>query len=514
MAPADRSALRKWLGALAVFTGAVMGTLDTFVLYVATPHLRGVFSATASEISWISTSYAASALVCMLISGWAAERFGRRRVYQSAIGVFLAASVACGLTRSLELLVAVRVLQGGAAGVLLAVEMMILRQSFGPTELGKVIGVYGATTMVGPSLGPFLGGWIIDNLDWRAIFFINLPIGVLGFLLVQSFVAPDPPRAERAQAGVDWPGLVLLAVGMFSLIWLLERGDRLYWFETRSNVALLWLACASLALFVAHELMTPRPVVHLRVLRVPEFRRVVVFNFALYFLVTGTLFVLPIYMQELLRFSPTKAGTALAPRALVMMVVFPLVGMLFRRVPPKLLVCAGLAAGLASAVLMSGFTHETGLHDMMLPLILQGVAVALVLVPLTSVGLMSVDRADVPAASALDSTVRQLGASLGVAVFATLVTHFQLSNWGAVRHSVTVHNPLFYERFKRVNEFFMVRGTDDHTTLQSAYRLLSARVTQQVGVLTYHGIFELVAAAFAVLLAAVVVTRLQGREAA
>jgi MFS transporter, DHA2 family, multidrug resistance protein len=502
----------RWLGAAAVFTGGVMGTMDTFVLYVAMPHLRGVFSVTPSEISWISTSYAIAALVCMLVSGWLTARFGRKQVYQSAIVVFIAASAVCGLSDSLEALIALRVVQGGAAGILLAVEIMILRQTFGPHEIGKVMGLYGATIMVGPGLGPILGGWIIDHYHWSHIFYLNLPIGALGFLLVQRFVPPDTPDPAARQARFDLAGLVLLVVGVFCLIWLLERGDRLQWFEAGSNVALLWAACAALALFVAHELMTPAPIIQLRVLRVREFRSTVFLNFILYFIVTGTLFILPIYMQELLRFSPTKAGTALVPRALVMMCFFPLVGLLFKRVPPKLLICAGLLAGLVSAVQMSHFTHETGLDDMTWPLVLQGLAVVLVLVPLSSVGLMYVDKHDIAAASSLDSTLRQFGGSLGVAVFASLLTHYQLRAWGEFRHHISLFKPLLYDRFNRlVITSFKLRGQDDSTALDSALRMMNSRVMLQVGAVTYRNLFEWVAVAFALLLIAVLILKVKKR---
>lgn len=499
----------RWCGAVAVFTGAVMGTVDTFVLYVATPHLRGIFSATAPEISWISTSYATASLVAMLISGWFSDRFGRKTVYQWAIATFLLASITCGLSASLQMLIAARIVQGAAAGILLAVEITILRQTFPPDELGKVIGFYGATTMIGPGLGPLLGGWIIDNYHWSYIFFLNVPVGIFGMFMVERFVTPDAPAGRRSDQAFDWFGLILLTFGMFCLIWLLERGDRLFWFEDTSNTVLLWAAIGSLAYFVAHELETRNPLVNFRVLRVREFALVVALNFVLYFVVTGTLFVLPIYMQELLRFSPTKSGATLAPRALAMMVFFPLVGWLFKRVPAKVLVCSGLAIGLYSALLMRFFTHETGVGDMALPLIAQGLAVTLVLVPLTSVGLSHVDKAEVPAASALDSTVRQLGGGLGIAVFATLITRFQLEAWAEFRHSVSLFSPLFYDRFGRVKQFFMMRGLDDHTVGESAFRLLNARVTQQVNSVTYRNIFELVALAFASLLLVALVVRIR-----
>lgn len=486
----------KWLIAVSVFTGALMSTIDTFILYIATPHLRGIFSATTAEISWLSTSYSVAALVSMLLSGWLCGRFGRKRVYQYGLVIFILSSVLCGLSSSLTFLIFARILQGIGAGILVPVENVILRRTFPPEEHGTVIGIYGTTVMIGPALGPVLGGLIIDNLHWSFIFLVNVPIGLIGFIMVQKFVPVDKPNKENAATPYDWLGVTYLVIGLFCLVWLLERGDRLYWFDTFSNIIILFVSLSSLAMFCAHEMVTKNPAVDISVLRNKVFSTTVMLNFMLGFVVTATLFILPLYMQDVLRFTPTKAGETLAPRALFMMLVFPCVGFLFSRINPRILICGGLTIGLVSALMMSRFTHDTGWHDMLIPQILQGVAVVLVLVPLTTIGLKSVLKEQLATAAGFDSMSRQIGGTIGVAVFATLLTHFELKYWGVLRHDVSLAFTVFYKRFNGVIDFFLLKGSSKPIAMEQSALLLNSRVQEQVLVISYMNLFNIISVIF------------------
>lgn len=496
-----------------------MAAIDTFILYVATPHLRGTFSATVSEISWVSTSYAVSSMICMLLSGWLCNKYGRKRVYQSALMVFIVGSALCGTAMTLEFLVFSRIIQGVGAGILLPVENVILRRTFPPSQHGLVMGIYGTTIMIGPAFGPIIGGFIIDHYHWPLIFLVNIPIGLISLIMVQHFVKDDEvvgaarvdyqSSNQNRDAPVDAFGILLLVLGMFSLIWLLERGDRLYWFHAPSNVILLFLACFSLSLFVAHELMVKRPAVDLRVLANVTFSTATFLNFLMGFMVSATLFILPIYMQESLDFTATKAGTAMAPRALVMMLVFPITGYLFNRVPPKALIVSGLLLGFYSAFLMSHFTHETGWHDMILPQILQGAAVALVLTPLSTVALMGIKTDRLPAAAGFDSMSRQIGGSLGIAVFATLLAHYQQVSWELLRHKVSMAYPLLFKRFDGVLNFFLTLTPSRSYAYEQSLRLLNARVEEQMASLTYMNLFQIIALCFAVMAVIAMLSKLK-----
>lgn len=486
---------RKWLIAISVFTGTVMSTIDTFILYIATPKLRGVFSATISEISWISTIYAVTSLIFMLISGWACTNYGRKNTYQFGLMLFVLSSLFCGLSTSLETLVVARLFQGIGAGLLLPIENVILRKTFPPYQHAIVMGIYGTTVMIGPSLGPILGGYIIDNYTWSMIFYINIPIGIIGFFLVKHYV-PNDEKIESINSDFDWLGSALLAIGLFLLIWLLERGDRHDWFETEFNIILVFLSISCISYFCIHELKITNPVLDLRVLRNKIFHSTVILNLMLGFIVTATLFILPIYMQDILGYSPTQAGEAMAPRAIVMMFFFPIIGNMLNKYDPNIFIYVGLTIGIMSAILMSYFSHETSFSGMLLPQILQGLAVVLILVPLTTVGLKSVLPDELPSAAGIDSMARSIGGSLGIATFASLLTYYESHSWGIVRHNVSLSFNVFYKRFGTVTDYFHTWGGDDKTVVEQSFKLLSRRVEEQVSVISYMNLFQIIACIF------------------
>ncbi|HTF97381.1 MAG TPA: DHA2 family efflux MFS transporter permease subunit [Cellvibrio sp.] len=490
---------RKWLIALSVSMGGVMSSLDTFILYVATPNLRGIFSATIAEISWISTSYAIASMICMFLSAWSVERFGSKNVYQTGLGLFVVGSACCALSHSLEQLIMARIIQGLGAGLLLPVEGMILRRTFPPAQHGLIMGLYGTSIMLGPALGPMLGGIMIDQFSWQFVFIINIPIGIISFIMVQEFMSNKEAESTQRNLTLDVTGLLLLAASVISLVWLLERGDRTLWLEDDFNLLLMVVAAASWAMLFAHSLAAKKPLLDFSIFSHRTFAAANMLNFFAAFMITGTLFVLPIYMQELLRFSPTQAGTTMAPRALVMMLAFPLVGWLFNRVPTKMLISFGLAMGILSGIMMADFTFESGWHDMILPQIVQGIGAAFILGPVTTAALISIPKDRVPAAAALESTTRLLGSTIGIAVFASLITQFEMHNWENLRHHVTWFNTVLYKRFSDVMEFYLAHTASVAHAREMGYHALRGRVNEQVLSLTYMQVFQLVVAGFVVM---------------
>ncbi|MCY4044263.1 MAG: DHA2 family efflux MFS transporter permease subunit [Cellvibrionales bacterium] len=480
----------------AVSIGGVMASLDTFILYVATPNLRGEFSATIAEISWVSTSYAITSMLFMLISSKIVERKGRKQTYQIGLVLFVIGSVLCALADNLISLTIFRALQGIGAGILLPVEGVILRSSFPQQRHGVVLAIYSVSIMFGPAFGPMLGGIIIDEYSWPLLFLINLPFGIISMVMVNKFVADDKPNDSATVSKIDYIGIILLAASTISLVGILERGDRTFWFEDTTNVYLFMLCISSFITFIAHELMIDHPVVGLTALQDTTFRTANTINFLGGFVVSGTLFILPIYMQETLYFSPTQAGTSMAPRAIVMMGAFLLVGYLFNRVKLKNLILFGLTLAIISGLMMSRFTHDTGWHDMILPQVIQGIGVAFVLGPVTTVAMMNTSQEKLAGAAALESTTRLLGSTIGIATFATLITHYELKSWGLLRHNITFSNPVLYKRFSGVLEFFMVRVPSESFALEMSLRRLNSRVMEQVLALTYMNIFQIITGIF------------------
>lgn len=505
----------KWIVAISVTTGAMMAAVDTSVLNIATPHLRGVFSATTSEISWISTGYLLTVVMGMPLTGWLCKHFDRKKVCQGGLFVFIIASMLCYFSTDLNSLILARVLQGIGAGILLPVEQVILRQTFPPKEQGLAMGIYGVTIMIGPAIGPLLGGLIIDHSHWSLIFFINIPIGIAGLLMIERFVPEMPVEASTKSTGnkPDMAGIALLATALFPLLYLLERGDRLDWFETKSNVILLLVFISAITMFCAHELMALKPAVQLRILVNRAFSSAMLMSFMLGIVVAATLFVLPIFMQDVLGYSATDAGMALVPRAIAMMATFPLVGILYNYLPARLLIAIGLLIGFYSAVLMTRFTHEAGMMDVIWPQILQGISISLILTPLSTYALQQVQPNELPAAAGLNAFSRQLGSTLGIAVFASLLSHFELFVRGTLIHHMNWSDPVLRDRFSNVILFFYKNNiVDNSVALQQGFNRLNDRFMEQVIVLSYQKTFEWVAVAFVVMIFCLLIMPIRKRH--
>jgi DHA2 family multidrug resistance protein len=411
------------------------------------------------------------------------------------------------------MLIIFRILQGLGGGILLPVEQLILRRTFQPSEHRLAMGIYGATVMIGPALGPIIGGYIIDNYDWPLIFLVNIPVGIFGLFMINRFVSSMREPASIDLIKPDWLGITLLVSFISPLVWLMERGDRLYWFETQSNVLLLFISLSSLAMFCAHELTIKNPAVNLMVLRNRIFSSAVIFNFLLGIIVSSTLFMLPIYMQQVLKFTATQAGVSLVPRAILMMLMFPLVGILLGRIEAKFLIITGMLLGFLSAAMMSKFTHESGIDDVMLPQMIQGVAVALILTSLGTIAYKTLPKEHLPSASGLEAIARQLGSTVGISIFAAVLNHFQLAILEQIRDRATLHNSIFYNRFSGVFDVFFQRTIADPTlAMKRAFNALNGRLYEQVNILSYLKVFEWIAVLFLVMLVITIFTKLDPKK--
>src|SRR5436190_15616489 len=261
---ADRYRYR-YVIAVTVSLASVLELLDTSIVNVAIPHMMGNLGATLDQIAWVSTGYIVANVIVLPITGWLSAYFGRRRYFAASIALFVLASFFCGNAHSLGSLVFWRIVQGVGGGALLSTSQAILYEEFPREEYGTAMAIFGVGVMVGPTLGPTLGGYITDAFGWPWIFYINIPIGMLAFALSLSFVN-DSRFQERAEQ-VDYAGLVLLAVGVGTLQTMLERGERLDWFESREVTTYAVISAVSLIAFVWHELVTAHPVVDLRILK-------------------------------------------------------------------------------------------------------------------------------------------------------------------------------------------------------------------------------------------------------
>jgi len=495
---AAKRPVNKWLVTLSVTFGTLMGAIDTSIVNVATPHLRGSLGATVEEITWVTTGFVIANVVVMPLTAFVGRFFGQKRVYMFALALFVVGSALCGLARSLPALVGFRLIQGLGAGALQPTEQAILRQTFPPKEQGMAMALFGMAVVLGPAFGPSLGGYIVDNYSWPWIFYINLPVGVFALFMVQRFVQePEDIRAanlviaEKQRQHMDWAGIALLAIGVATLQYVLEEGNRNDWFDSRLITGVAIVSVFTIVAFVIRELTAPVPAVDLTLFRDPVFTSGTLVGAVMFAMLLSITFLLPVFMEELLGFTAVQAGVALMPRSLVMMVAMPIVGRFYNRVSPRLTVAFGVGLFAISAYKMSHYTLDTTAGDVVDVLMIQGVAFSCLFIPLTTVALTSIPRHKLTDATGLNSLLRQIGGSMGLAVFASLIPHFSRQAMTSMAANLTPGRPEVVGRFAAISQALERRGYDAWSARAAAGRVLGGIIGKQAMVLTFEKLFLL-----------------------
>jgi DHA2 family multidrug resistance protein len=457
-----------WMVTLVVMLGMMMSIIDASIVNVSVPHMMGTLGASVSEISWVITAYSLANVILIPLSAWLGALLGRSRLYGAAIVVFTVASALCGLAPSLAALVGARVLQGAAAGILMPVGQAILYESFPPEKRGSSMAVFGLGVMVGPAVGPTLGGWITDNYGWPWIFLINIPIGILGAVLVPMFLR-DPAYLAR-RTGVDVVGIALLATGLSMVQYLLEKGEDAGWFQSDFIVFGGVLAVLLLAGFVVWELDHPEPAVELRVFKDASFRAAALVNVAIGVGLMGGLFMLPLFLQQLLGFNATQSGLVLVPGALATAVAMPICGRLSDRSDPRILSGFGIVVFAASMWMMSRLDSRSGAADLLIPQILRGIGMGFCFVPLSVAALARIPQAQMGQATGLFTLTRQVGGSLGVAWLASLLGSYRAGHYAHLVGNITEYTPQVRAALTSPYGIAMLNGRVMRASVELAFR--------------------------------------------
>jgi MFS transporter, DHA2 family, multidrug resistance protein len=505
-AAAARGRSGKWFVALSVLFGSVMGAIDTSVVNVALVHIQSTYGVTVQEVTWVSTSYLITVVIIMPLTAWFATVFGRKRFYMYSVGLFTIASVFCGLSRTLGQLIFFRVLQGLGGGALQPVAQSIMRETFPPEEQGQAMGFYGMIVLMGPAVGPTLGGWLTDNWSWPWIFFVNLPVGVLALFMASQFIV-DPPYMRRRAAKFDGIGMGLLAAGLASLQVLLEQGERDGWFGSSFITTLAVVAVVALAAFVVWELHVPAPAVNLRILRNPTFATGTTIIGVLGLALFGSLILLPLFLQNLLGYTATEAGLSLMPRSLMMILMMPIAGSLYNRLGVYIMLPFGLLVSASAGLMMSRFTLNTSHVGVLLPQVVQGLGFSFMFVSLSTATLSTIPRPIMQAATGLYNLVRQLGGSFGTAIVITLLDHKTTTASANLVKYASLSNPTFMAWWGEVQGLLQGRGSDAATAHMQALSVLQLWIGQQASVVAFDYVFALVGIVFVACLPLVILMR-------
>lgn len=475
---------KKWAITITVITASLLELIDTTIVNVAMPQIQGNLGATLEDIAWVVTGYAVANVIVLPMSGWLGGHFGRKNYFMASIILFTISSFLCGNAANFDELVLFRIIQGLAGGGLLSTAQSILLETWPREQVGTATALFGLGAVVGPTLGPTIGGYITDNYSWPWIFYVNIPVGILAAFATYLFVKPTPKEPKGSP--VDWWGIGLLALAVGCLQTLLEKGESEDWFETTYIVVLAVVAVIGGLLFVWRELSTEHPIVNLKIMRHRSFSIGMFTSFVLGFGLYGSMFVFPIFCQNLLGFTAQQSGMILLPGGLFTIVMMPFVGkMLQKGVPAQFMATVGMFLFFVFSWMLSNSTLVSGTGDFFWPLAIRGVGMSLLFVPLTTLAIQDLQGKEIGQGTGLNNMSRQLGGSFGIAALTTLIHVRQGIHRNNLLVNINEYNTAFVERFNGLVQNFVSKGYTFLDAKTAAYKAIEGMVTKQTYLLTY-----------------------------
>lgn len=485
----------KWLIALTASLGAILEVIDTSIVNVALPEMQGNLGATLSEIGWVVTGYAVANVVVIPLSAWLGDYFGKKKYFIFCLIGFTLASVLCGFATSLPMLIISRVLQGLMGGGLLAKAQSILFETFSREEQGLAQGVFGLGVMIGPALGPTLGGYLTDTMGWRSIFFINIPFGILAVIMAALFFIPDKVNTQMNRK-VDWWGIGLLTLGLACFQTMLEEGQTEDWFSSEFIVVMATLSFIGLALFIWRELSIDYPAVNLRVLRYKSLAAGSVFSMVLGMGLYGALFVIPVFAQSILHFTAMQTGMLMLPSAIVSALFMMLGSQLSRWIDPRIIIAVGAIILAFTLFNLAGINPNTGEDSLYWPLIWRGIGTVLMFLPLTLATLGPISKEDIPAATGFFNLTRQIGGSIGIAILTTVLAQRENFHRSVLSEHISLYNPNVRAQLNGMAQGFQQSGSHATVAKSQALMTMDNVLNLQATILSFSDIFWMVGIAF------------------
>ena len=501
-----------WIVATAVMFATFMEVLDTTVVNVSLPHIAGSLSASVDEATWTLTAYLVANAIVLPITGWLANYFGRKRLLIAAVVGFTAASFLCGLAPSLSVLVIFRIIQGATGGVLQPISQAVLLEAFPPEDRGKAMAFWGLGIVVAPMLGPVVGGWLTDNYSWRWVFYINIPVGIISVVMSSLYLFDPPYIRRRIGETVDYWGLGMLAVGIGTLQVILDKGQEADWFGSPWVVYFAIIAAIALAAFLIRELIARHPIVNLRALKQPTYATGVFLMTMLGFGLYGAMVLLPILLQTLLGYPAVDAGIAMFPRGLGSFLMMPLVGILMSRVDARKLLLLGCFGTAVSMYMLSVLNMNLGYWNIFWPQFLQGVSMALVFVPLTTITMDPIPLEGMGNATSIFNLMRNLGGSIGIATAITMVARATQRHTTLLGANVTPFSPRAQQMIAQLRAAFIGQGFDPVMATRKAYAALFGMVQQQSSMLSFNYVFGFMTLVFLCMIPLIFVLRRPQRK--
>jgi DHA2 family multidrug resistance protein len=415
--PPLQGSARLW-GTIALSAATFMNVLDSSIANVSLPAIAGDLGVSPNQGTWVITSFGVANAIALPLTGWLSQRFGQVRLFTISVLLFVLTSWLCGLAPNMTTLIGLRAAQGFVAGPMMPLAQALLLSSYPPALAGMAMALWAMTTLVAPVMGPLLGGWITDNAHWGWIFYINIPVGLMAAFITWTIFHKRETATRKLP--IDTVGLGLLVVAVGSLQIMLDKGKELDWFHSVEVTGLGVVALIGFAFFIAWELTDEHPVVDLKLLKLRNFWTGTVSMAVAYSLFMGNLVLLPLWLQQFMGYTSTQAGMLMAPVGLFAIILSPLVGKNISKFDPRSLTTFAFAVFSLVLLLRSHFNTQADFGTIMIPTIVQGVAVAFFFIPLMSITLGGIPPERIPSASGLSSFARMVGGSFGTSIAITV----------------------------------------------------------------------------------------------
>ena len=462
-----------------VMLATIMQALDTTIANVALPYMQGSLSASQDQINWVLTSYIVAAAIMTPPTGWLAGRFGRKRLFLVAVVGFTIASILCAIATSLPQIVIYRLLQGVFGASLVPLSQAVLLDIYPREQQGSAMALWGVGVMVGPILGPTLGGWLTEHYDWRWVFYINLPIGILTFLGLWTFLSETP---RNALAKLDWMGFGMHSLGIGALQMMLDRGEQLDWFSSVEIMTETTVSIVAFYMFFVHSFTAKNPFIPLRLFRDRNFSTGIGFIFVVGIILLATLALLTPFLQLLMGYPVVTAGLVLAPRGVGTMLAMMAVGRMISRVDTRYLILGGLMLTAIALWQMTHFTQNVSQAALVESGFIQGAGLGFIFVPLSTNTFGTLAPADRAQGTGLFSLMRNLGSSIGISVTSSLLISETQINHANLTALITPYN-----RLLQAPPYAQVWNP---TTL-AGRAVLDAEITRQATLIGYLDAFKL-----------------------
>jgi MFS transporter, DHA2 family, multidrug resistance protein len=489
-APLQPREAGKWLVAGSVLLGTFLSVMDVSVVNIAMPHMMGSFGQDLLTITWVSTAYSIAEIIMIMMTAFWSTLLGRKRLFLVSMTIFTIGSILAGTAQTFGQMLVYRVIQGAGGGTLIPASQAITREKFPPAEQGMAMALYSMGVMLAPTIGPVLGGLLVDRWGWRWIFYINVPFAIVGIVMVSAFVQ-DPPYLKRGFKRIDWGGIGLLTGGLTALQIVLERGQEVDWFASRwitIGTIVAFLAISSLILW---ELTHDEPIVNFRLFRNVRLSAGSGMGAVIGFALFGSTFLLPNITQDVLDYPAFRAGLVLAPRAIAMFCIMPLVGYVYNRISPRWLIGFGMGM-LALAYWGLGHLPPIVSFANFVPLLIEsGVGTGCSMVILSTVSLSSMPRTNMTAAAGLYTLVRRVSGNIAYAILATMVQRRTQVHHALLDGDINGFNPVLRQYESAANARLLNLGYAPSTFGTLNLEMVNSVLNRQSSMMAYDDTFRL-----------------------